>query len=323
MERLSASKKQTIIKLYLSGFSYDEIAAKCGVSKGTVANVVTELKAGKFPEATDAAEHIDQLRELSQDLRRSRLTPGQCATGLILLTRINECGLDAADVERWPMILKSIGNEDEAQEFVRLVYSIQEVQKRTGLSPEALDNKVHELEGKATDLEPMAKKREDYKKQVAELTKHRGELASEVASLKQEKLNLEATVKEDREKVSREIIKIVPVATDTINRIGEELRRGHDEVLADVRRLKDETLEVGKEVGRYEGILEVNQWLNELLALVKGEENLEGKRVRVIVLLILRGAAAWLKHNEAGTLRFSTLQLTLENLTREIEQWKV
>ena len=149
MERLSAKKKVTVIRQYLSGLSYDEIAAKCGVSKGTVANVVADLKAGRFPEAADAAEHIEQLRELSIDLKRSRLNPGQCATGLILLTRINECGLDPADIDRWPMILKSAGNEDEAQEFARLVYSIQEVQKRTGLSLEALDNKAHELERKA------------------------------------------------------------------------------------------------------------------------------------------------------------------------------
>ena len=160
--------------MYLSGLSYDEIAAKTGVSKGTVANVVNDLKAGKFPEAADVGEHIELLRELSLDLKRSKLSLGQCATGLLLLTRINECGLDPADIDRWPMILKSVKNEDEAQEFVRLVYSIQEVQKRSGLSLEALDNKAHELERKAADLEPMSDKLKDCRKQLAELTRQRG-----------------------------------------------------------------------------------------------------------------------------------------------------
>jgi transposase len=183
MERLSTKKKLTIVRQYLSGLSYDEIAAKNGVSKGTVANVVAELKAGKFPEVADVAEHIEQLRELSLDLKRLKLTPEQCATGLILLTRINECGLDPADIDRWPLILKSVGNENEAQEFVRLVYSIQEVQKRTGLSLDALDNKVHELEKKAAELGPMSRQQEDYRKQVAGLAKQREELASAVGSL--------------------------------------------------------------------------------------------------------------------------------------------
>jgi predicted nucleic acid-binding Zn-ribbon protein len=455
MEKITTTKRLTIVKQYLSGLSYDEIAAKSGVSKGAVANIITELKAGKFPEAADAAEHIEQLRELSRELKRLKLSPGQCATGFILLTRINECGLDPADIDRWPLILKSVGNEEEAQEFVRLVYSIQEVQKRTGLTLNALDDKARELERKAADLEPMSRQREDCRKQVAELTKQRGELASAaanleekykllnprvkdlekreqdlsrrivdmepraqkaettltalnkdiqrlqdtglpfeelaefsqrvqvvaqhhnikpaelsgrllreletldkglglealiqsrqqeldkkeqavdatkqesetikavVSSLKQEKTSLEASIKETREKVNREIAKITPAAQDTIDRLVKELRRGHDEALAEVHRLKDEALEVGKEVGRYEGILQVNEWLNELLALVRGEESLEGKRVRVIVLLVLRGAAAWLKHNKGENLVFSPLLSTAESLIRELEQWKV
>ncbi|MFO7711948.1 MAG: hypothetical protein R6V51_01890, partial [Dehalococcoidia bacterium] len=61
------------------------------------------------------------------DLKKSRLSPGQCATGLLLLGRISECGLDPADIDRWPMILKSLPGEDDAKEFVRLIYSIQEI----------------------------------------------------------------------------------------------------------------------------------------------------------------------------------------------------
>ena len=49
MEKLTAKKRLTVVKQYLSGLSYNEIAAKTGTSKGTVANVVTELKAGAFP----------------------------------------------------------------------------------------------------------------------------------------------------------------------------------------------------------------------------------------------------------------------------------
>lgn len=367
MERLSPRKKLAIIRDYLSGLSYDEIAAKHGVSKGTVANVVVELKAGKFPEAADIVEQIELLRELSFDLKRSNLTPGQCATGLTILARINECGLTAADIDRWPLILKSAGSEDAAQEFVKLIYSIQEVQQRTGLSLEHLDNKVHELERKAADLEPMSKQREDYKKQLAELTRQRENLASvvanleekykllnprvkdmekreqdlsrrmkdmepraekaettlatlskerrrlqdiglslealaefnqrvqsiaqrhnvapaelrdrllqelgkldqavgleglilsrqleleeqertvalarqergslkaAVASLKQEKASLEASIKSTREKVAREIAKMVPAASDAINRLVDELRRGHDEALSQLK----------------------------------------------------------------------------------------
>jgi len=48
MEKLSLRKQLTIIRLYLSGYSFDEIAAQAGVSKGSVANVIADLKAGRM-----------------------------------------------------------------------------------------------------------------------------------------------------------------------------------------------------------------------------------------------------------------------------------
>jgi predicted nucleic acid-binding Zn-ribbon protein len=453
MERLTAKKKLSVVRLYLSGLSYDDIATRSGVSKGTVANVAADLKAGMIPEAADVGEYIELLRELSFDLKQSELTPGQCAIGLTLLKQISECGLDPADINRWPMILKSVRNEDDINEFVRLVYSIQQVQQRSGMSLEALDNKVQELEKKAADLEPISDKLKDYKKQLAELAKQRDELASAVAlleqknellsprikdlekreqtlsrrigdmepkareaettlstlkgemqkledlgftlkelaefnkklqaiaqhhstkpnelrsrllheleildkgltletviesrqheldkidqaitkgknekestgasvdSLKQEKRNLEDSIKETREKVGREITKIIPLAQDTIGKLGKELRRGNDEALAEIRRLKDEAVDVGKEVGRYEGILQVNEWLNELMALVRGEENIEGNRVRIIVLPVVRALHIWLKRQHS--LSYTLLPVTVENLINELERWKV
>jgi predicted nucleic acid-binding Zn-ribbon protein len=453
MERLTAKKKLSVVRLYLSGLSYDDIAARSGVSKGTVANVVADLKAGIIPEAADVGEYIELLRELSFDLKRSELTPGQCAVGLVLLRQISECGLDPADINRWSMILKSVRSEDDVNEFVRVVYSIQQVQQRSGLSLEALDNKVQELEKKAADLEPISDKMENYKKQLVELTRQREELVNSVAmleqknkllspqvkelekrernlsrriadmepkakkaettlstlkgemqkledigftlkelaefnkklqaiaqhhsikpselrsrllheleilnkgltletliqsrrqeldkveqavargkneiesirasvdSLKQEKTNLEASIKEMREKVSREIAKIIPLAQDTIGKLGKELQHGNDEALAEIRRLRDEAVDVGKEVGRYEGILQVSEWLNELMALVRGEENIEGNRVRIIVLSVLRALHIWLKHQ--GSLSYTLLPVTVENLISELERWKV
>jgi len=455
MERLSAKKKDAIIGYYLSGMAYDAIAAKSGVSKGTVANVVAELKTGKFAEAAGVAEQIEQLRELSFDLKRANLTPGQCAVGLMVLSRINECGLDPADIDRWPEILKSIRDEDEAQEFVRLVYSIGEVQEETGLSLDALDSKVHDLQKKAADLGPVSAKLSGLQKQVAELTRQREllesainglegkrklldpevreletrarnlsrrinktepkadkaeatlaalskemqkleyigftfeeltefgqkvkviakrhaikpaefrarlchelenldqalglealvssrqqELAEQkrlvakarqelettkaaVDTLKQEKANLEASIKETTEWIGREIVSIMPLARDTIDEVVKRLRRGVNKVVAEVRKIRDESLEVGKEVGRWEGILEANSWIKGLLALVQGEQSIEAKQVRVIALLVVRGVRGWLKVNDKQTTALPSLTAYTDSLMRELEQWRV
>ena len=454
MEKLSARKRSAIVGDYLSALSYSGIASKNHVSTGTVANVVADLKAGRFPEAGDVGEQIEQLKELSLDLKRANLAPGKCAVGLMVLTRINECGLEPADIDRWSLILKSVGNEDEAQEFIRLVYSIQEVQKRTGLNLDALDDKVHELERKAAELEPITGKLADCRKQLAELTRQRKELASTVVSLedkdklltprvkdlekreqslsrkitdmepkaekaettltalgkerqrlqnigftfeslaefgervqmiaerhnitpaelrdrllqelesldqvfglealidgrqqelakqerlvakasqelettkavvgslKQEKRNLEASIKETREQVSQEIARIIPVARDTVAQLAKELRSGVDNALAEVSQLREQSLEAGKEVGRYQEILEANAWLKGLLALARGEQGIDAKQIKVIALLIARGVSGWLKVQDKYSAVFTSLSFAINNLIKELEQWK-
>ena len=455
MEKLTTQKKVAVVKQYLSGLSYDEIAAKTGISKGSIANVITELKAGAIPEAANLAEQIEMLRELSTDLKQSKLTPGQCIIGTAVLNRINECGLDPADIDRWPLILKSSGNADQVPEFIRLVYDIQEVMKKTGVGLEELHDNVQATEKKAAELEPILKQCQATKKQVAELTAQRnkltglvggleqkyallnprvndmekheqslsqrikdlearaaiaelsittinkekqkllgiglsleelgefnekarsvalrhhikaadirnrllqelekldqgltlealiqesqhqleeldktittagqeqGALSSVIRDLNQEKINLESGIKNTREKIAGELAKLIPITKETVNGFLIELRQERGKARDEMSRLRDETLEVGKEIGKFEATLQANQWLKELLVLVKGDENVDGKRVRVIALLVLRGIAARLKQNKTNNLTTSNLLFTTENLIRELERWQV
>ncbi len=70
-----------------------------GVSKGAVAGIVADLKAGGFPEVANLADQVELLRELSLDLKHAGLAPGQCAAGLAVLKRIHECGPGVSDIE--------------------------------------------------------------------------------------------------------------------------------------------------------------------------------------------------------------------------------
>lgn len=63
MQKLSMRKILAVVRLYLNGFSYDEIHAKADVSKGTVANIVADLKAGRILHVNEPLEqHIDPTR---------------------------------------------------------------------------------------------------------------------------------------------------------------------------------------------------------------------------------------------------------------------
>jgi hypothetical protein len=56
MSELSINKRMKVIKLYLQGYSYDEIVKKAGVAKGTVYNIISDLKEGLFPEISNNCE---------------------------------------------------------------------------------------------------------------------------------------------------------------------------------------------------------------------------------------------------------------------------
>ena len=214
------------------------------------------------------------------------------------------------------------------KELAEFNEKLQAIAQRHAIEPAKVRSRLlQELENldKGLTLETLIQSRQqemDKMEQAIAKSKKEAETARAVVDgLKQEKTNLEASIKEMREEVSREIARIVPLAQDTIDKLGEELRRGSDEALAEVQRLRDGAMELGKEVGRYEGILKSCEWLDELLALVRGEENIEGKRVRTIALLVVRAVHVWVKRQDS--LSFALLPHTIETLINELEQWKV
>jgi hypothetical protein len=57
------------------------------------------------------------------------------------------------------------------------------------------------------------------------------------------------------------------------------------------------------------------------MALVRGEENIEGNRIRIIVLLVVRALHIWLKGQHS--MSYTLLPVTVENLISELERWQV
>lgn len=205
---------------------------------------------------------------------------------------------------------------------------LQEIAQHHGIKPSEVRSRLlRELQAldEGVTLETLIRSRQqelDKTEQALIGIKKAVETERAVAeSLAQHKTNLEASIKEMRENVMGEIAKIIPLAQDAVAKLGEDLRRGNDEALAELRRLSDEAVEVGREVGRCEGVLQSSEWLNDLLALVRGEEDIEGKRLKVIVLLVVRALHIWLKRRDPVS--FALQLLTVENLISELERWKV
>jgi DNA repair exonuclease SbcCD ATPase subunit len=197
MEKLSIRKQLNIVRLYFSGLSYSEIAAKVGVSVGAVTNVIADLKAGNYPEVGDVSEQVDALRELGAEVRKSRLTVGEAVTGITVVNSVKELGLEPGDITQYVSLCKTLTPGGmETQTFVKAAMEYREVLERTGLGVEEMDKKVKTLEEISNQIEPLAKKTLALRGELADLEVKKEGLADEIAGLERHRQMLTENVKE-------------------------------------------------------------------------------------------------------------------------------
>jgi len=455
MEKLSYRKQVMIVRMYLNGLSYDEIAAKVGVSKGTVANVIAELKAGRFPEASDVREQIEFLRELAVDLRKSGLTPGRAVVGIAVLSCLQELAVEPADIERFTTVCHTLTQETDIQAFVKAAMDIAALEKRTSLSFYDLEKKAHDLEQAVTNLEPLAQQVREHREQIKKLGEQRQRLTDEVTELekrlqslspkvkekekreahlssrvqqledraeaaderlvtarkdlqalsgiglsledlsgftqrlsgiaqrhgidpgvlcewllheleqlekglslailfrkeqqelgktkqsqdkaqeelaalkaatqelRQEQASLHAVIKEERENISKEAQALIMLARNTATRLSQQLGDSVEEAIREVQKLRNHAFEVGSELGRCQATVEVNEWLRQLLALVRCDGDVTGVQVRVVGLALLRGISAWINQRPDDIRALSQLKVRVASTIEELERWKL
>ena len=455
MEKLSLKKKLFVIRLYLEGLSYDEIAARASVGKGTVANIITDLKVGRFPEYGDLSEQMELIRELAVDLKRTRLTPIQAAVGVSVLSRLQELGVEPGEIEGLSALCRTLNADGiNIQSFIRAALAFEEERERTGLSVEELEMKVQGLEESVNRLEPLAKEVADRKAQLTELNAQSESLIEEVAELEerheilqekmrdkeqretelsnrvrdledraqsaderlttarkdlkmlsgigmsldnlsaftqrlkvvaqrhgikseilcsrlmgeleqldeglgldtvvegknqklheieetilraeeksvglvntieklqQERSSLEATLSEERRHIIKDIKAINTVAENTITKLKQDLSTGVRESVIEVNKLKNQALQLGREFGQLNEMIELNKWLKGLQALAKGDEEVELNQVRVLGLTVLRSIQSRLDQAYKDSGSQPLLRASINNLIGGLEGWK-
>ena len=74
MRHIEESRKARVVKEFLNGLSFDEIARQAGISKGSVVNIIDEFRDGTLPLPQGMSEYIDELRRLVVDLKKHDTT---------------------------------------------------------------------------------------------------------------------------------------------------------------------------------------------------------------------------------------------------------
>ena len=101
MKEITMNNKLKIIKLFLSGLSYDDIAMQVGVAKGSVVNIIDQFREGELPIPPGVTEYIDELRKVAIDMKKHGTTISQLKDYIKLHAKIKEMVADTDLVEQW------------------------------------------------------------------------------------------------------------------------------------------------------------------------------------------------------------------------------
>jgi len=78
MKELSRGKRFEVVHYYILGHTYKEIEEETGISHGSIANIVQELENGNLTIPGTPFDQVNDLRQLSFDLKKKGLQPLTC-----------------------------------------------------------------------------------------------------------------------------------------------------------------------------------------------------------------------------------------------------
>jgi len=248
MEKLPVKKQHLIIKQYIDGHSYRDIAEKTGVSAGTVSNIINDLKAGRYPETGDLSGQCDILRETATELRKVGLAPGDALVGITVMNRLVELEIAPADIPRFAALCQNLATEEvDAPTLVRAALDFRDAVQRTGLSPEELITNVKTLEEQVSRLKPLAQEVKELEKYLKELTSEQDALSRRIADLKEKEKSLNESIR-NKEKRESELSK------KTLDL--ENLAQAEDERLATARKELKKLAAIGMSMDELSGFVE-------------------------------------------------------------------
>jgi len=214
------------------------------------------------------------------------------------------------------------------EEFPGFVHRIGIVAQRHGIKPAALrDHLLQELEQLHQGLslrslvKTRRKERDSIQKAVSKASENRSALESAISELSQQKASLEATMAQEQGHVAKGMQALNANLQEVATKAKQDLEKGTGDALAEVLNLRNQTLELGKKLGHFSGILEADGWLKTLALLIKGDASASAAEVRIAALAVLHGRKSYAQHRQ-GTSSY-LLSTYLDNAIQEVQQWKV
>jgi len=245
MKEIAGNKRLEVARCYILGLSYKEIEEETGVSHGSIVNIVKEMESGKLDIPGTPFDQINELRQLSSDLKKKGLSTSQALLGLSFFERINALSILPEHLDRWAQLMSKLTITDSsAADFLNAALRLHQLEETEGKAYELL---IEEYEKAEEDLGHLKFEANSLAVKKTTLAEEVGTISSQIEGLRKTKGKLET-------EVDGLTIKVKALKSKADENMAESLR-----LAKEVRDLKRRRVKLSSEVGgKEESLLRLN-----------------------------------------------------------------
>lgn len=296
MKEITRSKRLEVVEYYLLGYTYSEIEEETGISHSSIANIVHEIEEGDLIIPGTTFDQVNDLRQLSFDLKKNSLKPSQALLGITFLKNLRELQIKPEYIEAWSELVNRLLPADfSAEDFLQASIRLHKLETSQGKTFETV---TEEYETNCHRIEKLKVEADSLIKVKSQLTDEIKPLSSKLDTLRREKDRLENDVQIQINKLQELKLRLKETEEDktTTDKEVKDLRRmkvklssevdGKEETLQrlsdigfsdeDLLRLKAFLERIGK--GKKNDMTQIKEDFFSALGLYKDIDSLEQKR---------------------------------------------
>jgi hypothetical protein len=187
MKELKENQKTKVIKLFLTSYTYDQIAKETGIAKGSVVNIVDDFRDGKLPIPAVMAEYVDELRHLIVDMKKHDANVPKLKSCLKVYLKLQEMGAAPEEAAEWLDVCQIIASPSaSSSQLVKAAIELVKLELASGQNYTESVKNCKILEAHLKELEDTAIKHESkIAKLNAEFEKTKKERSEELTAIKE------------------------------------------------------------------------------------------------------------------------------------------
>ena len=270
MKEIKISIKLKAVKLFLNGYTFDEIAKQLGIAKGSVVNIIDEFRNGLLPLPFGMAEYVDELRHLVVDLKKHQTSVAAVKPCLKLHIRMKEMGVGDEQVGQWLDICQDIASTAVANnQFVQSALELAEVTAVNGMSYQSV---IEDYDCKLKSSKKLSIDMQHIKTQKAQSTAELNTI-TKAATTAQDNFKKQ---KESLESQTEEHIKQHNLSWEKVNTVAAILNTELGQIGLDQKGIS----EISKQIAETGSLTVTNKQLDEKKNKLQSEiDNLKKEKV--------------------------------------------